>query len=69
MRLILNVQFPQKPFKKSLISPVIALVVDLPMPLRKTSPVGGSDACYSCNVIMLIRLGMGHFQGGAGALS
>lgn len=68
MRLILNVQFSQKPIKKSLISPVIALVVDLPMPLRqlnvwKMFPVGGSDACYSCNVIMLIRLDMGHFQG------
>lgn len=30
----------------------------------KRSPSGGSDAGYSCNVIMLIRLDMGHFQGG-----
>lgn len=45
MRLILYVQFSQNPMKKSLISPVIALVVDLPMSLRqlnvwKMFPVG-----------------------------
>lgn len=67
MHLILNVQVSQKPFKKrglaraSLISPVIVLVVDLLMPLRqlnvcKIFPVRGSDVCYVCNVIMLIRL-------------
>lgn len=58
----------QNPMKKSLISAVIALVADLPVPLRQLNvwemfPVGGSDACYSCNVIMLIRLDTGHFQG------
>lgn len=63
MHLILNVQVSQKRerglARASLISPV--LVVDLLIPLRQLNvsqifPIRGSDVCYVCNAIMLIRL-------------